>query len=493
MASVCSKSYGLAVLCKSNSAFSTNIAKVHVKRFSTQTSNVQPSGLSLHHANVLQSNCVNCLINNGSLFRASLIQQQGLHVTGYLDAPKRAGFFGKLYESVRQELEQNKDVSDSIKKFREETNKLDDSDALKSARKKYQAFEEETSEKGKVFKDKISDVSGKLKESLDDFKKSDLGKQTSDVFENVGKGISSAGKSAGETISKGGKIISESGAFQTISSASEVVRQNIDEELSRARVYSSPKVLKRRSDFRLFSTKTAEQFDPETHDLNESELRMELHKDAKWYASWENFKDTNPVMNKMFDLKNQYDESENPVIAGTRYVSDKVTRFFGGVFSANATSEVMTEIRKVDPNFTITRFNDVCHKIIFPHVAEALFHVKFDLLEDWCTAPEYSKLCAQLEPLLKQGYKFDSHIMDVGEPDVETAIMEQSMPVLVSRLVTRADSYFGEVGNKKRKAPPPPPPPPPHECLSFCPTTVKTCGDAITAKSVVWKLEICSG
>merc|ERR1712150_434766 len=132
---------------------------------------------------------------------------------------------------------------------------------------------------------------------------------------------------------------------------------------------------------------------------------MELHKDAKWYASWENFKDTNPVMNKVFDLKNQYDESENPLIAGTRLVSDKVTRFFGGVFAANATSEVMTEIRKVEPSFSITRFNDVCHKIIFPHVSEALF---------------------------------DTHIMDVGEPDVETAVMEQSMPVLVSRFNVQA-------------------------------------------------------
>jgi len=343
-----------------------------------------------------------------------------------------------LYESVKDELEQDKDIKDSIKKFRDETNKLDDSDALKNARKKYEAFEEETSEKGKILKEKLSDVSGKVKEGIDDFKQSEIGKQTSEVFENVGKGISSASKTAGETLSKGGKIISESGAYQTISSASEVVRQNIDEELSRARVYSSPKVLKRRSDYRMFSSSAAEEFDPETQDLNESELRMELHKDAKWYASWENFKDTNPVMNKVFDLKNQYDESENPLVAGTRLVSDKVTRFFGGVFAANATSEVMTEIRKVEPSFSITRFNDVCHKIIFPHVSEALFHTQFDLLEDWCTAPAYSKLCALLEPLIKQGYRFDSHIMDVGEPDVETAVMEQSMPVLVSRFNVQA-------------------------------------------------------
>ena len=76
----------------------------------------------------------------------------------------------------------------------------------------------------------------------------------------------------------------------------------------------------------MFSTKQAEAFNPETHDVNESELRMELHKDARWYAKWQDFKDTNPVMNKMFDLKNQYDESENPVIASTRYISEKIPR-----------------------------------------------------------------------------------------------------------------------------------------------------------------------
>ena len=445
MASMYSKSYGLALVSKSNSLFAPNLTKVHVKKFSTSQSN-QPGVITNGPSNSITTNCyVNSNYHLTAVFLPSLVQKNCFHAGSTLEAPKRAGFFGKLYESVRQEFEQNKEVKDSIKKFREETNKLDESDALKNARKKYQVFEDETSEKGKIFKEKLSDVSGKLKEGIDEFKKSEIGKQTSDVFENVGKGVITAG----ETISKSGKVITESEAFQTISNASEIVKQNIDEELARARVYSSPKVLKRRSDFRMFSTKAAEEFDPETHDLNESELRMELHRDAKWYATWENFKDTNPVFNKMFDLKNQYQESENPVVAGTRFVSDKVSRFFGGVFAANATSEVMSEIRKVDPNFTITRFNDVCHKIIFPHVVEALFRSQFDLLEDWCTAPAYNKLRAQLDPLMKQGYKFESYIMDVGEPDIETAVMEQSMPVLVSRFNVQAictiKDSFGKV------------------------------------------------
>lgn len=432
MASLSSKSVG-HILVKSNTLFTSNLSKSCSKKFSTTTS---PNSVSIQPAARLS----NQFLSQNALF----CHNSHLYLQFSREASRKGGFFSKLYQSVRDELEQSKEIKSSIKKFRDETTKLDESDALKNARKKYETFEEETSQKTKVLKEKISDVSGALKDSLDDIKKSELGQQTSNVFENVGKGV----KSAGETLSKSGKAITESEAFKSVSEASEIVRKNIDEELARARVYSSPKILKRRSDFRMFSTKQAEAFDPETHDLNESELRMELHKDARWYAKWQDFKDTNPMMNKMFDLKNQYDESENPVIASTRFLSEKISGIVGGIMTPNSVSKVMSEIRKVDPSFTVTRFNDVCHKIIFPHVVEALFHSKFDLLEDWCTAPAYSKICAQLDPLLKQGYKIESHIMDVGEPDVETAIMEDSVPVLVSRFNVQAVCTIRDLGGK---------------------------------------------
>lgn len=40
-------------------------------------------------------------------------------------------------DSLKQELSKNKDMKESIKKFREEAKRLEESDALQQARRKY--------------------------------------------------------------------------------------------------------------------------------------------------------------------------------------------------------------------------------------------------------------------------------------------------------------------------------------------------------------------
>lgn len=49
----------------------------------------------------------------------------------------RKGFLGELLDNIKQELSKNKEMKENIKKFREEAKKLEESDALKQARRKY--------------------------------------------------------------------------------------------------------------------------------------------------------------------------------------------------------------------------------------------------------------------------------------------------------------------------------------------------------------------
>ena len=44
---------------------------------------------------------------------------------------------GEFLENLKQELNKNKEMKENIRKFREEAKKLEESDALKQARKKY--------------------------------------------------------------------------------------------------------------------------------------------------------------------------------------------------------------------------------------------------------------------------------------------------------------------------------------------------------------------
>lgn len=62
-----------------------------------------------------------------------------LQVRSYASEGRR-GFLGGLLDNIKQELAKNKEMKDSIKKFRDEAKRLEESDALQSARKKYVSF-----------------------------------------------------------------------------------------------------------------------------------------------------------------------------------------------------------------------------------------------------------------------------------------------------------------------------------------------------------------
>lgn len=49
----------------------------------------------------------------------------------------RKGFLGEFLDNLKQELSKNKEMKENIKKFREEAKKLEESEALKQARRKY--------------------------------------------------------------------------------------------------------------------------------------------------------------------------------------------------------------------------------------------------------------------------------------------------------------------------------------------------------------------
>jgi RNA binding exosome subunit len=52
-----------------------------------------------------------------------------------------AGFFGSILENMKQEFSKNKELQESLKKFREDAKKLEDSQELKDARRKFESIE----------------------------------------------------------------------------------------------------------------------------------------------------------------------------------------------------------------------------------------------------------------------------------------------------------------------------------------------------------------
>jgi len=83
---------------------------------------------------------------------------------------KEPGFFAKLLDNVKNEFSKNKEMSENISKFREEAKKLEESEALKDARRKFEIVESEASKSSEVLKDSFESVKGKLTEAVKEAK-----------------------------------------------------------------------------------------------------------------------------------------------------------------------------------------------------------------------------------------------------------------------------------------------------------------------------------
>lgn len=331
---------------------------------------------------------------------------------------RRPGFFSSFIDNLKQEMEKNKEMKDNIKKFREEAQKLEQSDALKSARHKFNTVESEASKGSEVLKERMGHLKGKVQDVLEEASKTELAKKAS----QIGDEISKSAKEMSETISEKSQKLGSSSAFQTISAASAEVKKEINSTGIHGRVYQSPVRLRKRVEI----IDTQRPFE-----ANTDATGIELHKDSKFYAQWENFKNNNTYVNKVLDWKMKYEESENPVIRASRLLTDKVSDIMGNMFSKTELSETLTEICKIDPNFDQKDFLKDCETDIIPNILESMVRGNLEILKDWCFESTYNIIATPIKQAKKIGYYLDSKILDIENVDlVMGKIMDQG-PVLI--------------------------------------------------------------
>ncbi|KAK7115763.1 mitochondrial import inner membrane translocase subunit TIM44-like [Littorina saxatilis] len=384
----------------------------HQGRFQFQAYRQIASSWSLH----ARSPCPSCghsryLLNSGQLdFR--IAQQQIRCMSG------GRNFFQQVVDNIKQEFTKNKEMKENLKKFKQETQKLEESDALKKARQKFESIESDTASVRKT----LGEFKGKVSETVEELQKTELLKKGHEISKELGK---TAGKAA-DSISKSGEQLSKTAAYKTVSQSVKAVKQEFDDvALSRAKLYRAPVKPKRRTDLaRIVREERPMQ-------ANEDAMGMVLHKDSRFYESWQNFKDNNQYVTKMFDLKVKYDESDHVVVRATRAFTDKIGHMFGSMFSKTEMSEVLTEICKVDPTFDKELFVRMCEQEIIPNVLEALIRGDVEVLKDWCYEAPYNTLTHPIKQALAAGYKFDSKVLDISNVDVMAGKMMEQGPVLV--------------------------------------------------------------
>uniref|UniRef100_A0A8C8I317 Mitochondrial import inner membrane translocase subunit TIM44 n=1 Tax=Oncorhynchus tshawytscha TaxID=74940 RepID=A0A8C8I317_ONCTS len=334
----------------------------------------------------------------------------------------RKGFFGGFLDNLKQELSKNKEMKENIKKFREEAKKLEESEALKQARRKYQTIESETVKTSEVLKKKLGTFSETVKEGLEEVSRTDIGRKIKEGVEEAAK----TAKTSAESVSKSGEKLGKSGAFRAISQGIKSVKKEID-DLNQSGPYRAPKRLRKRSDF---SSKAAEN-ENKVFEANEDAMGVVLHKDSKWYAQWKDFKDNNMVFNRFFEMKMKYDESENALVRASRAVIDKMTDILGGLFSKTEMSEVLTEILKVDPSFDKDVFLKQCEFDIIPNVLEVKKYLSSLDIVIFPPLPLLFLTHTSLSYAKAMGLQFHSKILDIDNIDLAMGKMMEQGPVLI--------------------------------------------------------------
>lgn len=334
----------------------------------------------------------------------------------YSKESKRTSFLSRLYDNFQEEIAKNKEMKESLKKFRDEAERLEQSEALKAARQKFDAVEKEASKGSEVLKEKLSSIKDKVQDVIEEAGKSELAKKAGKFTEDLGNVSSSITEKAQE--------IGKTAAFQSISQATKAVQKEIDTTSMHGRVYQSPAILRKRSD--TVSVHANKFYEPDTETTG-----LELHKDSKFYESWQNFKDNNPYVHKVMDWKLQYDESNNPVIRASRLLTDKISDIMGGLFQKTELSETLTEICKIDHSFEQKRFLKQCETDIIPNVLEAMTRGDLEILKDWCHEGPYNLFAVPIKQAKQQGYQIESKILDVDNVDLVMGKVMDQGPVLI--------------------------------------------------------------
>ncbi|KAJ5334498.1 Mitochondrial inner membrane translocase complex subunit Tim44 [Penicillium brevicompactum] len=142
-----------------------------------------------------------------------------------------------------------------------------------------------------------------------------------------------------------------------------------------------------------------------------------VHKDAAWKDSWRDFKDSNPMMQRLFSMKETYNESENPLISTARSISDKI----GGFFAENETAQVIKKFREIDPNFQMEPFLREMRDYMLPEVLDAYVKGDVETLKLWLSDAQYHVYAALAQQYTTAGLKSDGRILDIRGVDISHA------------------------------------------------------------------------
>ncbi|CAK5267228.1 unnamed protein product [Mycena citricolor] len=164
-----------------------------------------------------------------------------------------------------------------------------------------------------------------------------------------------------------------------------------------------------------------------------------LHKDSPRQEKWNRMKEESPVFRTLASWRQAYDESENPVVASVRGITETV----GSWFEENEMAQVNRMMKNLDPTYTHDSFERELREYIVPEVVDAYLSADQAALKAWCGEATYNVLWATMEVYLRQGLISDSKVLDIRQVDISAGkVLENELPVFVIQFSTQEVLLF---------------------------------------------------
>ncbi|GLB43416.1 putative essential component of the PAM complex, a complex required for the translocation of transit peptide-containing proteins from the inner membrane into the mitochondrial matrix in an ATP-dependent manner [Lyophyllum shimeji] len=378
-------------------------------------------------------------------------QSQSAHYPAPYRIPSVAGFhssarrenelpkspFQTFVEVLRDELRKNRELQENVKQLQGDVDKFQDSEAMKKARAAYERARLTSSIK----------ENPRLRAAAEELRKTGVkvGDAVSEALKTMEeselmRAISRASAAVSSTIEKSTEPIRKTAAYKTLS---ETLIDALDDSGSAKHAGFEEKEARRlRRQKRLEKAGKLGGLGPAGARVvadPEAGQAVVLHKDSPRQERWNRLKETNPVLRSFAELRQAFDESENPVVSSVR----SVTQTIGSWFDENETAQVMRLMKAYDPSFNREAFERELREYIVPEVVDAYLSADQEALRAWCSEATYNVLWATMEHYLRQGLISDSKVLDIRQVDVSDGkILENEVPVFLVQFSTQEVLMF---------------------------------------------------
>ncbi|EJD07340.1 import inner membrane translocase subunit tim44 [Fomitiporia mediterranea MF3/22] len=347
--------------------------------------------------------------------------------------------FQTFVDTLREELQKNRELQANVKQLQGDVDKLQDSEAMKRARAAYErarltssikenprlrAAAEELRKQGVKVGDAVSEALKSMEES--------------DIMRAIGRASSAVSSKIASTT----EPIRNTEAYKALA---DTVMDALDDSGSAKHAgYEEKEARRQRRAARLAKAgkKGGIAARNRVTAYPEAGSAVVLHKDSPRQERWNRMKETNPVFRQFVELRRQYDESENPIISSMR----SVTSTIGSWFDETEYAQVIRQMRYMDPTFDRESFERELREYIVPEIVDAYLSADRESLQKWCGEATYNLLWATMEQYIRQGLISDSKVLDIRQVDIASARLLENdgaeVPVFVVSFATQEVLLF---------------------------------------------------